>query len=118
MHYFVDPSVLPLFTADHPTGALGQRYLFVGEDGTPENFMLSLADNLGRFRMVRHRHNFDQFRFAISGDMVMGNGRVLQIRSRRGRRTRRHEGCGAPASKSLSTLFDQSASDHELRYRF
>ncbi len=74
----VDPSVLPLVTDDHPTGALGQRYLFVGEDGTPENFMLALADNLGHFRMIRHRHNFDQFRFAISGDMAMGNGRVLR----------------------------------------
>lgn len=74
----VDPDSLPVFTDDHPTGALAQRYLFVGEDRTPENFMFSLADNVGRFQMVRHRHNFDQFRFALSGDMNMGNGRVLR----------------------------------------
>jgi hypothetical protein len=74
----VDPETLPLFTDDHPTGALAQRYLFVGEDLTPDNFMLSIADNIGRFQMVRHRHNFDQFRFALSGDLNMGDGRVLR----------------------------------------
>ncbi len=74
----VDPDTLPLFTDDHPTGALAQRYLFVGEDRTPENFMFSIADNIGRFQMVRHRHNFDQFRFAIAGDLNMGNGRSLR----------------------------------------
>jgi hypothetical protein len=28
--------------------------------------------------MVRHRHNFDQFRFALDGDMTMGEGRRLR----------------------------------------
>ena len=74
----VDPATLKLFTDDHPTGALGQRYLFVGEDHTPENFMFSLAENRGRFQMVRHRHSFEQFRFAIAGDLNMGNGRSLR----------------------------------------
>ncbi len=74
----VNPESLKLYTDDHPTGALAQRYLFVGDDLTPENFMFSIAEKCGRFQMVRHRHSFEQFRFALSGDMSMGNGRVLR----------------------------------------
>jgi hypothetical protein len=74
----VDPDRLELFTDDHPTGALAQRYLLLGQDGTRENFMLSLAETVKRFAMVRHRHNFDQFRFALAGDMSMGPDRALR----------------------------------------
>lgn len=74
----VNPDNCKLYTDDHPTGALGQRYLFKGEDSTPENFMFSIAENMKRFQMVTHRHNFDQFRFSISGDMSMGKGRYLR----------------------------------------
>jgi hypothetical protein len=74
----VDPAMLKLYTDDHPTGVLAQRYLFVGDDNTPENFMFSIAENRGRFQMVRHRHSFDQFRFSIKGDLEMGNGRKLR----------------------------------------
>jgi len=62
----VDPDTLKLYTDDHPTGALAQRYLFVGDDLTPENFMFSIAETCGRFQMVRHRHSFEQFRFAFA----------------------------------------------------
>ena len=74
----VDPATLELFTDDHPTGALAQRYLLLGQDGTRENFMLSIAETVKRFTMVRHRHNFDQFRFALAGDMSMGADRALR----------------------------------------
>jgi hypothetical protein len=74
----VDPATLELFTDDHPTGALAQRYLLLGEDGTRENFMLSIAETVKRFTMARHRHNFDQFRFALAGDMSMGPDRALR----------------------------------------
>ena len=74
----VDPETLKIYTDDHPTGALAQRYLLLGEDHTPDNFMFSIAENRGRFQMVRHRHGFEQFRFAISGDLNMGNGRTLR----------------------------------------
>ena len=74
----VDPVTVDVRTDDHPTGALGFRYLAQGRDGTPENFVMLVAENLGRFEMVRHRHNFDQFRFAIAGDMTMGDGRLLR----------------------------------------
>lgn len=74
----VNPDDLKTYTDDHPTGALAQRYLFQGRDGTPENFMFSIAETTGRFEMLRHRHNFDQFRMALSGDMSMGDGRALR----------------------------------------
>lgn len=74
----VNPDTLRVFDDDHPTGALRQRYLLQGEDGSPENFMFSIADNVKRFQMVRHRHNFDQFRFTLSGDMSMGPHRTLR----------------------------------------
>ncbi|GAA4231847.1 hypothetical protein GCM10022254_30200 [Actinomadura meridiana] len=76
--HVVNPADQRLFTDDHPTGALGQRYLLQGTDGDRENFMLAIAENLGHFAMVRHRHNFDQFRFALSGDMTMGRNGTLR----------------------------------------
>ena len=74
----VDPSTAALVTDDHPTGALGLRHLSQGRAGTADNFMMVLAENLGHFEMVRHRHNFDQFRFCIRGDMKMGPHRTLR----------------------------------------
>lgn len=74
----VNPATLAAFDDDHPTGALVQRYLFQGTERSPDNFMFSLAQNVKRFQMLQHRHNFDQFRFTVSGDMNMGNGRVLR----------------------------------------
>jgi hypothetical protein len=74
----IDPDTLEIFDDDHPTGSLRQRYLFEGTDGTPENFMFSIAETTGRFQMVSHRHNFDQFRMALVGDMTMGPDRTLK----------------------------------------
>lgn len=73
-----DPAEQAVVTDDHPTGALGFRYLLEGSTGQPDNFVMLIAENLGRFDMVRHRHNFDQFRFALQGDLTMGDGRVLR----------------------------------------
>src|SRR5436190_242180 len=62
---------------DHPTGSLAFKYLLSGDDGAPDNFVLILARQDARFTTKRHRHNFDQFRFPIGGDMNVGNGIVL-----------------------------------------
>jgi hypothetical protein len=74
----VDPESLTAHDDDHPTGALRQKYLFRGEAGSPDNFEFSLAQTTKRFEMIRHRHNFDQFRFTVRGDMSMGPDRVLR----------------------------------------
>lgn len=73
-----NPADSPVITDDHPTGVLGFRYLLEGTPLTPENYMLQIAENLGHFRMVTHRHNFDQFRYVIQGQMNLGDGRVLR----------------------------------------
>jgi hypothetical protein len=74
----VDPATVAVVTDDHPTGALGMRHLAQGRAGTPDNFMMVLAENLGHFQMVKHRHNFDQFRFCVRGDMTMSSDRKLR----------------------------------------
>jgi hypothetical protein len=63
---------------DHPTGALAFKYLLAGDDAAPDNFVLLLARQDTHFATKRHRHNFDQFRFPIHGDMNVGEGLVLR----------------------------------------
>jgi hypothetical protein len=62
---------------DHPTGSLAFKYLLSGEEGAADNFVLILARQDANFATERHRHNFDQFRFPIRGDMNVGHGIVL-----------------------------------------
>jgi len=72
-----NPALVDVRTDDHPTGVLGFRYLLEGEPNSPENFVMLIAENLGHFKMVQHRHNFDQFRFTLKGKMNLGRGRIL-----------------------------------------
>jgi hypothetical protein len=62
---------------DHPTGSLAFKYLLTGDDSAPDNFVLLLARQDKHFATERHRHNFDQFRFPIRGDMNVGSGMRL-----------------------------------------
>lgn len=73
-----NPSASPVITDDHPTGVLAFRYLLNGSPLTPENYMMQIAENIGHFQMVTHRHNFDQFRYVIKGQMNLGEGRILR----------------------------------------
>ena len=59
---------------DHPTGSLAFKYLAAGDEASPDNFVLLLARQDKHFATERHRHNFDQFRFPIHGDMNVGSG--------------------------------------------
>jgi hypothetical protein len=63
---------------DHPTGSLAFKYLLGGIEGAPDNFVLILARQDAHFTTERHRHNFDQFRFPIRGDMDVGKGVILR----------------------------------------
>jgi hypothetical protein len=63
---------------DHPTGSLAFKYLLSGNDGAVDNFVLILARQDAHFTTERHRHNFDQFRFPIRGNMNVGKGVVLR----------------------------------------
>lgn len=73
-----NPAAAPVITDDHPTGVLGFRYLLNGQPLSPENYMLQIAENIGHFQMMNHRHNFDQFRFVLKGQMNLGHGRLLR----------------------------------------
>jgi hypothetical protein len=63
---------------DHPTGSLAFKYLLTGDDRAADNFVLILARQDAHFATERHRHNFDQFRFAIRGHMNVGQGIKLR----------------------------------------
>ncbi len=63
---------------DHPLGSVAFKHLLKGEPGSPDNFMYILGRQDGDFLMPRHRHNFDQIRLPIRGDMNIGRGIVLR----------------------------------------
>jgi hypothetical protein len=63
---------------DHPLGTILFKHLLKGEAESPDNFMYILGRQDGDFLMPRHRHNFDQIRLPIRGDMNIGRGIVLR----------------------------------------
>jgi hypothetical protein len=63
---------------DHPTGLVAFQHLLKGEPESPDNFMYILGRQDGDFAMPRHRHNFDQIRLPICGDMNLGGGFILR----------------------------------------
>jgi len=63
---------------DHPLGSILFKHLLKGEAESPDNFMYILGRQDGDFLMPRHRHNFDQIRLPIRGDMNIGERLVLR----------------------------------------
>lgn len=63
---------------DHPMGTLVFQYLLTGEANSPDNFMFLLARQEADFTMQRHRHNFDQIRLPLHGDMNIGERLMLK----------------------------------------
>jgi hypothetical protein len=63
---------------DHPLGSILFKHLLKGEAESPDNFMYILGRQDGDFLMPRHRHNFDQIRLPIRGDMNIGRGITLR----------------------------------------
>src|SRR5262245_41478931 len=53
----------------HRGGTVHYRDLMEGTPGTVDNFQLSMGRNDKDFVSPRHRHNFDQFRFQLEGDL-------------------------------------------------
>ena len=54
---------------EHRGGTFHFRNLMEGEPGTIDNFQLSMGRNDKDFVSPRHRHNFDQIRVQIDGDL-------------------------------------------------
>jgi hypothetical protein len=63
---------------DHPLGSVLFKHLLKGEAESPDNFMYILGRQDGDFLMPRHRHNFEQIRLPIRGDMNIGRGIILR----------------------------------------
>lgn len=59
-------------------GVLAQKHLLFGEDNTPTNYDLNMGRaGSGGWRTPRHRHNFDQIRYVIKGELPYGENIVL-----------------------------------------
>ncbi len=54
---------------EHRGGTFHFRMLMEGEPGTPGNFQFTLGQMAGDFFSPRHRHNFEQVRFQVSGTL-------------------------------------------------
>ncbi|MCZ8259856.1 MAG: hypothetical protein O9333_06975 [Beijerinckiaceae bacterium] len=59
-------------------GVLAQKHLLFGKDGTPTNYDLNMGRaGAGGWRTPRHRHNFDQIRYVIKGQLPYGENLML-----------------------------------------
>ena len=62
----------------HRAGTFLFRTLMEGTPGTPDNFFFTIADTTDDFFSPRHKHNFDQYRFQLTGDFDFDrNGRMV-----------------------------------------
>ncbi|MDB5732913.1 MAG: hypothetical protein JWQ03_2808 [Variovorax sp.] len=78
MHHVTNLRDVPLEDRPHARGGLFHNYsLLHGEEGTPENFYLQLASTYGDFDSPRHRHNFDQVRLQLEGEVDFGRNGVM-----------------------------------------
>jgi hypothetical protein len=63
---------------DHPTGNIAFQHMLKGDPAATDNFMYIAGRQDADFAMPRHRHNFDQIRLPIRGDMNIGRGITLR----------------------------------------
>ena len=56
----------------HRHGGITLTYLLTGEENTPDNFSWTIGDETSSYFAPRHRHNFDQVRYCISGSIPIG----------------------------------------------
>jgi hypothetical protein len=63
---------------EHRGGTFHSRTMVEGEPGTPGNFKFSLSELGTDYSGPRHRHNFDQFRFALEGESDYGQDGTLK----------------------------------------
>ncbi|KAH8822060.1 hypothetical protein F5884DRAFT_868382 [Xylogone sp. PMI_703] len=63
-----------ILSLKHRDKGLAFKHLFVGQEGTPENYLFALVRSIG-FSSPLHKHNFDQFRYAYKGDISIGPGK-------------------------------------------
>lgn len=59
-------------------GTIVFKTLLEGTEGTPDNYHMLLADTAIDFKSPRHRHNFDQLRYALVGSTNIGPKKNLE----------------------------------------
>ncbi len=62
------------------SGANGDKLLLAGVEGSPNNYKLTLGSVVSEYTTPRHRHNFDQLRYPISGDYVYAKEKAIPPR--------------------------------------
>jgi hypothetical protein len=60
--------------AAHRQGGLAHKVLFEGQEGSPDNYVWTMADEKSDYFSPRHRHVFDQVRLCISGSIPIARG--------------------------------------------
>ena len=58
--------------AAHRQGGMAHKVLFEGEEGSPDNYVLVLANEGSDYYSPRHRHAWDQVRFCLEGSVPIG----------------------------------------------
>lgn len=58
--------------AAHRQGGMAHKVLFEGQEGSPDNYLLVLANESSSYYSPRHRHAWDQVRFCLEGSVPIG----------------------------------------------
>lgn len=62
----------------HRGGNIGFATLLEGKEGTLDNYWLVFAKSEGARYSPRHRHNFDQFRYSVEGNLSIGTRKYVR----------------------------------------
>lgn len=60
----------------HRNEGIAFEHLLVGEEGTKDNFILTVVTTEDEYKTPRHRHNFEQIRYVLKGEMQYGPNQI------------------------------------------
>ncbi len=60
----------------HRNEGIAFEHLLVGEEGTKDNFILTVVTTEDEYKTPRHRHNFEQIRYVLKGEMQYGPNHI------------------------------------------
>jgi hypothetical protein len=59
-------------------GGLAFKHMLTGREGTLDNYLWVIAKSDGARYSPRHRHNFDQVRYSLQGDLSIGTRKTVK----------------------------------------
>ena len=62
----------------HRNDGIAFEHLLVGEEGAKDNFILTIVTTEEEYKTPRHRHNFEQIRFVLKGEMQYGPDHIQE----------------------------------------